>query len=118
MKRVVFSIILVAALASVVYAAVCRAGDLQWSYSIGSHPTFAVKGNIVNPGKATISSVMVKVDIFRKKDNVKVTTMSATKDDIAPGAKVPFIAGPARAIEPGTVVDNLYYFRMQSITER
>lgn len=121
MKRVVFSIFLVAVLAGVVYAS-CRAGEPGWYYSTNrSRPnTFnlAVKGAVQNTGKATISSVLVKVDVYRKKDNTKAASMSATLENIAPGAKANFVAGPAMVLESGINVDTTYYYKLQSCTER
>lgn len=121
MKRVVFSVLLVAVLASAVYAS-CKVGELGWSYSINnSRPkvfNLAVKGAVQNTGKTTISSVIVKVDVCRKSDNAKVASMSATLENIAPGVKANFKAGPAMVVPSGTDVNATYKYKIQSTTER
>lgn len=121
MKRVALSILLVAALASAVFAA-CKVGELGWSYSINrSRPNvynLAVKGAVQNAGKAAIRSATVKIDVYRKSDNTKAASMSATLENIAPGTKANFVAGPAMVVPSGTNVDGTYYYKLQSCTER
>ena len=114
MRRNAFAALIILVAVGTILAA-CKVGQLAWAYGTDSSTSFKVfvKGALQNSGKTTIQSAVVKIDIFRKADNAKVTTMSATVTGLAAGAQESFTAGPAMVVRKGTNVPNTYYYKLQ-----